>query len=146
MQPAFHLAREVRQLSRASLPSDTPGLAEYLIGKTLVRETARGRISGRIIETEAYPTGDASGHAYRGPTARNQSLFLGTGFAYVYFIYGTSYMLNVTAEDPGVGAGVLLRAIEPLDGINLNGTAQENRDPHGSGEGTGPARGCVGDR
>ncbi len=44
----------------------------------------------------------------------NQTLFLGTGFAYVYFIYGVSYMLNVSAEDPGVGAGVLLRAIEPL--------------------------------
>lgn len=76
-------------------------------------------MSGRIVETEAYPPGDASGHAYRGQTARNQSLFLGPGFAYVYFIYGTSYLLNVSAEEPGVGAGVLLRAIEPLDGINL---------------------------
>ncbi len=74
-------------------------------------------MSGRIVETEAYPPGDASGHAYRGRTARNQSLFLGRGFAYVYFIYGISYMLNVTAEYPGVGAGVLLRAIEPIDGI-----------------------------
>jgi DNA-3-methyladenine glycosylase len=76
-------------------------------------------MSGRIVETEAYPPGDASGHAYRGQTARNQSLFLGAGFAYVYFIYGTSFMLNVTAERPGVGAGVLLRALEPLDGIEL---------------------------
>lgn len=76
-------------------------------------------MSGRIVETEAYPPGDASGHAYHGRTARTQTLFLGTGFAYVYFIYGTSYMLNVTAEEPGVGAGVLLRAIEPLEGINL---------------------------
>jgi DNA-3-methyladenine glycosylase len=72
---------------------------------------------GRIVETEAYPPGDASGHAFRGQTARNRSLFLGTGFAYVYFIYGTSYMLNVTAEEPGIGAGVLLRAFEPLEGI-----------------------------
>jgi DNA-3-methyladenine glycosylase len=94
-------------------------LARYLIGKTIVRNAGRNRISGRIVETEAYPPGDPSGHAYHGRTARNQSLFLGRGFAYVYFIYGTSYMLNVTSEEPGVGAGVLLRAIEPLDGIDL---------------------------
>jgi DNA-3-methyladenine glycosylase len=116
---AFHLAYEVRRLSRRSLPSDTAELATYLIGKTIVRKTRRNRISGRIVETEAYPPGDRSGHAYRGRTVRNQSLFLGKGFAYVYFVYGTAYMLNVTAEEPGVGAGVLLRAIEPLGGINL---------------------------
>jgi DNA-3-methyladenine glycosylase len=119
LQTAFHLAHEVQRLSRASLPSDTAELARYLIGKTIVRKTGRSRISGRIVETEAYPPGDPSGHAYYGRTARNRSLFLGRGFAYVYFIYGTSYMLNVTAEEPGVGAGVLLRAIEPIDGINL---------------------------
>jgi DNA-3-methyladenine glycosylase len=76
-------------------------------------------MSGRIVETEAYPPGDSSGHAYRGRTPRNKSLFLRKGFAYVYFIYGTSFMLNVSAEKPGVGAGVLLRAIEPLEGIHL---------------------------
>ena len=119
MQTAFHLAHEVRGLSRASLPSDTAELARYLIGKTLVRKAGRNRISGRIVETEAYPPGDRSGHSYHGRTARNESLFLDRGFAYVYFIYGASYMLNVTAEEPGVGAGVLLRAIEPLEGINL---------------------------
>jgi DNA-3-methyladenine glycosylase len=101
------------------LPSDTAELARFLIGKTLVRKTGRNRISGRIVETEAYPPGDRSGHAYHGQTARNRSLFLDKGFAYVYFIYGTSYMLNVTSEEPGIGAGVLLRAVEPLEGINL---------------------------
>jgi DNA-3-methyladenine glycosylase len=119
LRNAFHLAHEVRGLSRASLPSDTAELARFLIGKTLVRKAGRNRISGRIVETEAYPPGDRSGHSYRGRTARNQTLFLDRGFAYVYFIYGASYMLNVTAEEPGVGAGVLLRAIEPLEGINL---------------------------
>ena len=84
-----------------------------------MRKAGRNRISGRIVETEAYPPGDRSGHSYHGRTARNETLFLDRGFAYVYFIYGASYMLNVTAEEPGVGAGVLLRAIEPLDGINL---------------------------
>jgi DNA-3-methyladenine glycosylase len=119
LETGLHLGHEVHRLSRASLPSDTEELARYLIGKTIVRKTGPDTLSGRIVETEAYPPGDPSGHAYHGRTARNQSLFLGTGFAYVYFIYGTSYMLNVTAEEPGVGAGVLLRAIEPLDGINL---------------------------
>jgi DNA-3-methyladenine glycosylase len=100
------------------LPSDAAKLARYLIGKTIVRKNGRYVMSGRIVETEAYPPGDASGHAYRGRTPRNQTLFLDRGFAYVYFVYGTSYMLNVSAEEPGVGAGVLLRAIEPIHGIN----------------------------
>jgi DNA-3-methyladenine glycosylase len=114
-----HIAYDFRQLSRVSLPVDTVELAEFLIGKTIVRDVGRPRIGGRIVETEAYPPGDSSGHAYHGQTDRNHSLFLGRGFAYVYFVYGTSYMLNVTAEEPGVGAGVLLRALEPLEGINL---------------------------
>jgi DNA-3-methyladenine glycosylase len=119
MQTAFDLADEVRRLSRASLPNDAAELARYLIGKTIVRKIGRSRMSGRIVETEAYPPGDRSGRAHRGRTASNQTLFLDRGFAYVYFIYGASYMLNVTAEEPGVGAGVLLRAIEPLEGISL---------------------------
>ena len=113
------VSHDVRRLSRASLPVDTTELARYLIGKTIVRKVGRNKIGGRIVETEAYPPGDSSGHAYRGQTASNHTLFLGRGLAYVYFIYGTSYMLNVTAEEPGIGAGVLLRALEPLEGINL---------------------------
>ncbi|MGA9585336.1 MAG: DNA-3-methyladenine glycosylase [Terracidiphilus sp.] len=115
----MHVEQDVRPLSRARLPVDTTELARYLIGKTIVRKVGRSRISGRIVETEAYPPGDSSGHGYRGQTARNHSLFLGSGFAYVYFIYGVSYMLNVSSEEPGVGAGVLFRALEPLEGINL---------------------------
>jgi len=109
---------DVRRLSRANLPIDTAELARYLIGKTIVRKIGRSRISGRIVETEAYPPGDSSGRGYRGQTMSNQSMFLGTGFAHVYFIYGTSYMLNVSAEEPGIGAGVLFRALEPLEGID----------------------------
>ena len=115
----MHVEQDVRPLSRARLPVDTTELARYLIGKTIVRKVGRSRISGRIVETEAYPPGDSSGHGYRGQTARNHSLFLGSGFAYVYFIYGVSYMLNVSSEAPGIGAGVLFRALEPLEGINL---------------------------
>ena len=113
------VAQSPRRLRRAELPLATVALARYLIGKILVREEVAGRTSGRIVETEAYPPGDASGHAFRGPTARNRTLFLQRGHAYVYFTYGSSYMCNVTSEAAGVGAGVLLRALEPLDGIPL---------------------------
>jgi DNA-3-methyladenine glycosylase len=109
----------LRALVRSELPIDTAVLARYLIGKVLVRALPEGRVSGRIVETEAYVVGDAAGHAYRGMTPRNQSLFLEHGHAYVYLAYGTSYMLNVSSEMPGVGAGVLVRAIEPLDGIPI---------------------------
>jgi DNA-3-methyladenine glycosylase len=97
---------------------DTVELARYLIGKVVVHDIDSGRLSGRIVETEAYPVGDAAGHAFRGKTQRNRSLFLERGYAYVYLSYGTSFLLNVTSETAGVGAGVLLRAIEPLDGID----------------------------
>jgi len=119
LQSASHVAYDVRRLLRAGLPGGTAELAHYLIGKTIVRNVGGSRIIGRIVETEAYPPGDASGHAYRGRTASNHSLFLGRGFAYVYFTYGMHYMLNVSAEEPGVGAGVLFRALEPLEGIKL---------------------------
>jgi DNA-3-methyladenine glycosylase len=94
-------------------------LARFLIGKVLVRELPEGRMTGRVVETEAYVVGDAAGHAFRGPTPRNRVLFLQRGHAYVYFIYGNSYMLNISSEAPGVGAGVLFRALEPLEGIEL---------------------------
>ncbi len=111
------IPRPLKRLRRTDLPVATAALARYLIGKTLVRELPRGRITGRIVETEAYLPGDAACHAFRGPTRRNRSLFLEHGHAYVYFIYGNHFMLNVSSEREGVGAGVLLRALEPLDGI-----------------------------
>jgi DNA-3-methyladenine glycosylase len=98
---------------------DTVELARYLIGMVVVHDTDCGRLSGRIVETEAYPVGDAAGHAFRGKTQRNRTLFLERGHAYVYLNYGISFLLNVTSELPGVGGGVLLRAIEPLEGIEM---------------------------
>jgi DNA-3-methyladenine glycosylase len=109
----------LRRLRRTELPVDTATLADYLIGKTLVREALEGRTSGRIVEAEAYVHGDASGHAYVGETDRNRSLFLRRGHAYVYFIYGMHFCVNVSGDTPGVGAGVLLRALEPLEGVEL---------------------------
>ena len=111
-------------LTRPDLPIDTAALARMLVGKIVVRELPEGVVSGRIVETEAYILGDAAGHAYRGMTERNRSLFLNRGHAYVYLAYGISSMLNVASEQPGLGAGVLIRALEPLAGIPI---MQRNR-------------------
>ncbi len=106
-----------RPLDRSALPADTAALARYLIGKIVVRALPEGVASGRIVETEAYVVGDAAGHGYRGITPRNRSLFLERGHAYVYVAYGVANMLNVSSEGPGVGVGVLVRALEPLEGL-----------------------------
>ncbi|MBZ5698707.1 MAG: DNA-3-methyladenine glycosylase [Acidobacteriia bacterium] len=109
----------IRRLRRSELPENTVTLARYLIGKTLVHDLPQGRISGRIVETEAYPVGDAAGHAFRGATPSIRSLFLQHGHAYVFFTYGSCFMMNISSEKAGVGAGVLLRALEPLEGIGF---------------------------
>ena len=109
----------MRRLTRDDLPGDTVTLARHLIGTILVRRLPEGTVSGRIVETEAYEVGDASSHAYRGKTKRNASMFLRRGHAYVYLIYGTSYCLNISSEEEGQGAAVLIRALEPFDGIEL---------------------------
>ncbi|HTS22139.1 MAG TPA: DNA-3-methyladenine glycosylase [Casimicrobiaceae bacterium] len=113
------MSKPPRRLRRAELPIDTRALAQFLIGKTLVRDLPAGRMSGRIVETEAYVIGDAACHAFRGITPRNRTLFLERGHAYVYFIYGCWHALNVAGEKAGVGAGVLVRAIEPVEGIEF---------------------------
>jgi DNA-3-methyladenine glycosylase len=107
----------LRRLHRSQLPVGTVDLARYLIGKIVVRDLPGLQIAGRIVETEAYPPKDPAAHHYRGPTPRTQSMFLSPGHAYIYFSYGNHFMLNVSAEPPGVGGGILIRALEPLEGI-----------------------------
>ena len=104
-------------LARAALPADTTALARFLLGKLVLRRLGRALLRGRIVETEAYLVGDAACHAFRGRTLRNAALFLERGHCYVYLAYGTSYMLNVSSERAGIGAGVLIRALEPLAGV-----------------------------
>src|ERR1700745_3156094 len=111
--------REIRRLRLRDLPVDTVELAKYLIGKSLVHQIPRGRLTGRIVETEAYLVGDAAAHSFRGLTPRNKSLFLERGHTYVYFCYGNHSMLNVSGGKKGIGTGVLIRAVEPLEGIHL---------------------------
>jgi DNA-3-methyladenine glycosylase len=111
------LKKPVARIPRDRVPADTVRLARFLLGKVLVREIRGSMSAGRIVETEAYLPNDPACHAYRGMTPRNRSLFLEHGHSYVYLCYGTSYMLNVSSEAAGIGAGVLLRALEPLHGI-----------------------------
>ena len=99
------------------MPSDTVSLARALLGKVLVHEVKGKLMAGRIVETEAYLQHDPACHAFRGMTPRTRPLFLAHGHSYVYLCYGTSYMLNVSSEPEGVGSGVLIRALEPLHGI-----------------------------
>ena len=116
-EAARDIERPIERISHILVPSDTVSLARFLLGKVLVREFPGGTAAGRIVETEAYLPQDPACHAFRGVTPRNRSLFREPGHAYVYLCYGTSYMLNVSSETAGIGAGVLLRALEPLYGI-----------------------------
>jgi DNA-3-methyladenine glycosylase len=98
--------------------ADPRKVARALLGKLLIRKTQRGILAGRVVETEAYlGTGDAAAHAVAGRTARNFVLFGPPGHAYVYFIYGNHYCLNVSCLPDGVPGCVLFRALEPLAGI-----------------------------
>ncbi|HMD15864.1 MAG TPA: DNA-3-methyladenine glycosylase [Terriglobales bacterium] len=97
---------------------DPRRVARALLGKLLVRKTPRGVLAGRIVETEAYlGQGDAAAHSAAGRTARNSVLFGPPGHAYVYFIYGNHYCLNVSCLPDGVPGGVLFRALKPVAGI-----------------------------
>jgi DNA-3-methyladenine glycosylase len=90
-------------------------VAPELVGATLLF----AGVGGRVVEVEAYHHTDPAAHSFRGPTARNAVMFGPPGFAYVYRSYGIHALLNAVAEEDGLGAAVLIRAIEPLEGIEL---------------------------
>ena len=100
-------------------------VARQLLGKVLVREERGQRLAGRIVEVEAYlGEKDPAAHAAAGNTARTAVLFGPPGYAYVYFIYGNHYCLNVSCEGVGKAGSVLFRALEPLVGIEEMGRAR----------------------
>jgi len=139
MARTLRLAHDWRAtlLLRKNLPAKTLALAPFLIGKLLIRVSPEGMAGGRIVETEAYPPGDAAGHGFRGETRRNRSLFLAHGHVYVYRAYGSAWMLNLSSETRGVGAGVLIRAIEPLVGLELMRARRSQAMPRDLARGPG---------
>jgi DNA-3-methyladenine glycosylase len=110
--------RAVSLLKADFFNRDPRRVARALLGKLLVRKTPHGVRAGRVVETEAYlGDGDAAAHAVAGKTARNFVLFGPPGHAYVYFIYGNHFCLNVSCLPDGVPGCVLFRALEPVAGI-----------------------------
>jgi len=104
-------------LPAAFYQQPTLELARDLLGRQLVRSVQGHSVTCRIVEVEAYhQDGDAAAHSYRGKTRRNAVIFGPAGFLYVYFIYGIHYCMNVVSEAEGVGAAVLIRALEPVAG------------------------------
>ncbi len=109
-----------RRLGREFYERYTVDVARDLLGKLLVRRIEDELLVGKIVEVEAYRgRDDPASHAWRGMTPRNRIMFQGGGYAYIYFSYGNHWMFNVTTEPEGSPGAVLIRAIEPLQGIEL---------------------------
>lgn len=119
------------RLDRAFFERDTVEVTKDLLGRLLVRTIDGERVSGRIVETEAYSGfEDAASHAYGRMTPRNAVMFGEVGISYIYFIYGKYWMLNVIAKPRGVEypAAILIRAVEPVEGLEIMAAQRSERE------------------
>jgi DNA-3-methyladenine glycosylase len=137
---------KIHPLTRAFFARETRLVARQLLGKILIRDGPAAQLTARIVEVEAYlGAEDPAAHSAAGRTLRNAVLFGPPGYAYVYFIYGNHYCLNVSCEPEGKAGGVLFRALEPLSGIEemAQGRHLELRGPQDWPKLTsGPGRLC----
>jgi DNA-3-methyladenine glycosylase len=132
----------VSRLERGFYARDTLIVARELLGKRLVRRWNGQRIAGQIVEAEAYiGQEDQACHAARGRTARNAVMFGPPGYAYVYFVYGMHHCFNVVTEREGLAAAVLIRALQPLEGLDAMLQLREGRS--GVVLTNGPAKLCY---
>lgn len=125
-------------LPQAFFEKDAPDLAKDLLGCKLVHESPEGLTAGLIVETEAYSQEDAASHSYNGETERTKAMFGSAGHAYIYFTYGMHYCFNVVSGQVGQGQGVLIRALQPVAGLEL--MKSRRRKDHEKDLCNGPAK------
>lgn len=121
------------------LDEDADSVARRLLGCVLRRELDGQILEARIVETESYDQDDEASHAYAGKTARNEVMFGPAGHLYVYFTYGMHYCCNIVAGTDGYGAGALIRAVEPMQGVDVMAS---RRNASGRNLTNGPAKVC----
>lgn len=109
----------MKKLTKQFLSKPTLEIAKSLLGCYLIHDSPMGKTVGKIVETEAYLHDDPASHTFMGQTSRNAVMFGPPGKAYIYFTYGMYYCFNVVTNKEGIGEGVLIRALEPIKGINL---------------------------
>jgi len=132
------MRRPVVKLPRSFYQQPTLDVARQLLGKYLVRRHGEGTTVGRVVETEAYVgPEDKACHASRGRTPRTQVMFGSAGYAYVYLIYGFHHMLNLVTETKDFPAAVLIRAVEPLQGIELMAERRATKERRNLASGPG---------
>lgn len=121
------------------LKNDSLTAASDLLGCYLEREIDGNIVTVKIVETEAYDQNDAASHSFKGQTERTKIMFGPAGYLYVYFTYGMHYCCNIVTDKVGVGSAVLIRAVEPINGIDM---MEKLRRRQGIEISNGPAKLC----